>query len=207
MINEYPKAYRAIYNIIKDFKNNYRRQPMRIEVLKLLYLLDVDYYKRFGECYSEMDYMFYNHGPWTQEFHQTLDYMKENEIAESQQQTKDGRDYYLYSVTAKTPRETIDIDQDALEILSNIFFIYKHSELTEMLNIVYTEEPMASTNRGELIDMSKVVLSSRKKREQYRQLRAKQLDKVASLDNNPGEDDLAIFNEFKIIRDRANNTI
>ena len=76
----FPKAYKLLYFIVKSFKGTFKRQLKRTELIKLMYLTDLDYYKNFGEQYSEFNYIFYKRGPWTNQFHQILDYMMEVEI-------------------------------------------------------------------------------------------------------------------------------
>lgn len=207
MTTQYPNTYKAIYNIIKSFKKSYRKKPLRMEVLKLLYLIDIEYYKKYGTKYSELKYIYYNYGPWDRAFHVILDYMKETEISEIKSQGKNGKEYYLYSVTNKKPRFDTTIDPVVAEAIENHLFIYKYTELSEMLKVVYSQEPMASTKKGDLIDMAKTTLNARDKRKEYRQKRKTKLAKVATLQNNMVEDDLKIFNEFKPLRDRANSTL
>lgn len=207
MIEQYTNTYKIIYNIISGFGKHYRKKPLRIEVLKLVYLVDIEYYKKYGEKYSELNYIYYNHGPWDRAFHQVIEYMTEAEISEFPMQTQNGRDFYLYTTTGKTPRNDVNLSPEVSEILENIFFIYKHSELAQMLKVVYTEEPMASTKKGDQIDMSKLDLNAREKREAYRKQRKKHLENIATLKNNMDEDDLELFAELQALRDRANSTI
>lgn len=207
MIKSYPKAYKSIYYIISEFKKNFKRDPMRTEILKLLYLTDLDYYKKYGEKYTQLDYIFYKRGPWTEKFHHILDDMKGEEIWESKSKREDGEDFSLYGLTGQTPRRETEIDSDAKTIIDNYLFIFSESQLIHLLEFVYKEEPMASTKVGDPIDFSKIVLTVRDERERYRQKRRKQLEKVASLKNDMVEEDLELFNEFKPVRDRANREI
>ena len=207
MIEKYTNTYKIIYNIIKRFGKHYRKKPLRIEVLKLIYLVDIEYYKKYGEKYSELNYIYYNYGPWDRVFHEIIEYMVEIEISEFKMQTQEGNNFYLYITTKKNPRNETKLEAEVSDILENIFFIYKYSQLTEMLKIVYNQEPMASTKKGELIDMSKLDLNARTKRELYQQKRHKYLEKVSNLENKIDEDDLDLYFEFKRLRKRANSTI
>jgi len=207
MIEKYLNTYKVIYNIIKGFGKHYRKKPLRIEVLKLVYLVDIEHYKKYGEKYSELNYIYYNYGPWDRSFHQVIEYMSEIEVSEFPLKTQNGRDFYLYATTRKTPRNDINLIPEVSEILENIFFIYKHSELAQMLKVVYTQEPMASTQKGDQIDMSKLPLNSREKREVYRKQRKKQIENIATLKNDMDEDDLELFSGFQSLRKRANSTI
>ena len=207
MIKSYPKAYKSIYYIISEFKKNFKRDPMRTEILKLLYLADLDYYKKCGEKYTELDYIFYKRGPWTEVFHHILDDMKGKEIWESKLKRVNGEDFYLYGLTGKTPRSETEIESDVKTILDNYLFIFRESQLIHLLEFVYQEEPMASTKQGDPIDFSRATLNVRDERERYRQKRRRQLEKGVGLKNDMVEDDLELFNEFKPLRDRANKTL
>ncbi len=207
MVTSYPNTYKLIYYIVSEFKKNFKRHPKRTEILKLLYLTDLDYYKKYGEKYSELNYIFYKRGPWTEKFHHILDDMKAEEIWETKLKREDGEDFYLYGLTAKPPRYETEIDFDVKTILDQYLFIFKESQLMDLLEFVYMGEPVSSTERGDPIDFSKIVLNARSEREQYRQKRRKHLEKTASLKNEMNEDDLELFNEFKPLRDRANKEI
>ena len=57
------------------------------------------------------------------------------------------------------------------------------------------------------IDFSRVALNARTKRQEYRTNRKKQLEKIEKLKNNMTEEDIQLFNEFKLLRARANQYI
>jgi hypothetical protein len=152
-----------------------------------------------------MNYIFYNYGPWTKQYHQILNYMINQEITEFKKSQDE--DAWLYSITNKKPRHDVELENDINTILENNFFIYKDSELTQILNVVYKTEPMASTKRGEKIDFTKVPLYIRNKRLQYKEKRKKQLEKISKLQNNIGDHDIELLEAFKPFRDRANELI
>ncbi len=203
----FPKAYKLLYFIVKYFKKNFGRMPKRTELIKLMYLTDLDYYKKCGEKYSEFNYIFYQRGPWTKQFHQLLDYMKDEEIFETERSSGDGKAFFSYRLTTKTPRHDIELDNDVVSILENNFFIYKDSDLKQILDVVYKEEPMVSTPRNAEIDFSRVPLNAREKRLQYTQRRRKQLERLKKTENRMGKDDIDLLLEFKPFRDRANQLI
>ena len=201
----YPKTYKLLYFIVKNFKKNLKRSPNRTELIKLLYLTDLEYFKSYGEKYSELNYIFYNYGPWTRQYHQILDYMINQEIIEDKKFSNE--DAWSYSIANKKPRHDVELENDISTILENNFFIYKDSVLTQILKVVYTTEPIISTKRGEKIDFTKVPLNIRNKRLQYKEKRKKQLEKISKLQNNIGDHDLELLEAFKPFRDRANELI
>jgi len=201
----YPKTYKLLYTIVKNFRKNFRRSPNRTELIKLLYLTDLEYFKNYGEKYSELNYIYYNYGPWTKQYHQILDYMINQEIIENRKSPAE--DTWLYSINKNKPRHDIELENDVNTILENNFFIFKDSDLTQILRVVYTTEPMASTNRGDEIDFTKVPLHVRNKRLQYKSSRKKQVEKISKLQNKIEDHDVELLKAFKPFRDRANELI
>ena len=91
--------------------------------------------------------------------------MKDHEISETLMATQDWKPFYLYSTTIKKPRHEAVLEPETSEILNNLFFIYQYSQLKQMLSVVYSQEPMVSTEKGGPIDFSKVPLEAREKRQ------------------------------------------
>lgn len=205
----YEKAYKLLYYIVKMFYKNFRRSPSKTELIKMLYLTDLEYYRTFGEKYSELNYIYYHHGPWTKQYEQLLRYMIGNEIVESQQTSTDGKQYFLYFLTNNPPRHNIDIDDDVSVILNNNLFIYKESDLSQILAVVYKNEPMISAKRNELIDFSKVPINARNNRSRYRIRTKKQLKRINKINNNMRheDEDMGLYNELKPYRKRANELL
>jgi len=203
----YPKTYKLLYFIVKNFKKNFKHLPNRTELIKLLYLADLEYYKNYGKKYSELKYIYYKRGPWTSQFHQLLEYMKDEEIIETKNKTENGEIFFIYSITNKLPRHDVNLEDDINTIMLNNLFIYSESNLTQILEVVYTTEPMISTKRDDLIDFSKVPLHIRNKRLQYKEKRKKQLEKISKLQNQIEDHDFELLEAFKPYRDRANELI
>jgi len=203
----FPLAYKLLYYLIKSFKKEYRRYPKRTELIKMMYLTDLNYYNNYGEKYSEFEYIYYKRGPWTKQFHLLLEYMKGEEILETKRLTEDGREFFLYNISSKEPRHVVELGDDVISIIMDNFFIYKEVGLQKLLDAVYQEEPMASTEKGAEIDFSKAPLNVSSKRKQYKETRRKQLEKIKKLSNSMTEDDMELFNQFKSVRAKANELI
>lgn len=201
----YPKTYKLLYIIVKNFKKNFRRSPNRTELIKLLYLIDLEYFKNYGEKYSELNYIYYNYGPWTKQYHQILDYMINQEITENRKSPDE--DTWLYSITTNKPRHDIKLENDISIILENNLFIYKNADLSQILEVVYTTEPMVSTKRGNEIDFSRIPLHIRNKRLQYKEKRKKHLEEINESKNTIENHDIELLKTFKPYRDRANELL
>jgi hypothetical protein len=54
----------------------------KTKLLKLLYLVDIEHYRRFGKTLTEFDWKFYLYGPWTAEYDGLLEGLQQrNAIA------------------------------------------------------------------------------------------------------------------------------
>lgn len=201
----HPKTYKLLYFIVKNFKKYFKRPPNRTELIKMVFLTDLEYFKNYGEKYSELTYIFYNFGPWTIQYHEMLDYMKDQEIKESRKSSDESG--WLYSITSNEPRHESELEKDVSNILENLFFVYEESQLRQILKVVYTTEPMASTNRGDEIDFTKVSLNIRGKRLKYKLRRERQLEKINKLQNDIREHDIDLLEAFRPYRNRANELI
>lgn len=203
----YPKAYKLLYNIIKKFKKNFRRSPNRTELIKLLYLTDLEYFKNYGEKYSELNYIFYHHGPWTRQYHELLNYMIDSEISEYNKLPDSMA--WQYALRSFKPRHDVELDYEINTVLENNIFIYKESDLSQILQVVYTTEPLVSTPRNEEIDFYKVSLNIKNKRLQYKDKRKRYLDELEKFTDNlgDGQHDTELYMAFKPFRDRANELI
>lgn len=201
----YTKAYKLLYFIVLRFRKNFGRLPNRTELIKMLYLTDLEHYKKYGELYTEFKYIFYNYGPWTRQFHDLLDYMKTTEIKEIKKSPSE--DHWFYESTGNKPRHDANLEPDVTEVLENTLFIYEESNLKQILKVVYTTEPMVSTPRGEVIDFGKLPLNARSKRLQYKESRKRSLEKLAKLENSVGDEDSELLDELKPYRKRANQLL
>lgn len=202
-----PFAYKVLYYIVKSFKGHYRRFPKRTELIKLIYLTDVDYYRNYGEIFTEFEYIYYKKGPWTRQFHSLIEYMKNEEIIENRRIAENGNEFFLYNITKKPPRHDTQLESNVVDIILKNLFIYKDADLQLLLDAVYTQEPMLSATRDKPIDFTKVALKGSQERENYRRARNKHLKKIARIENRMEKDDLELLEEFGLLRIRANELI
>jgi len=127
--------------------------PTRTKVVKILYLIDVEYYRRHGSTLSQLPWKFLHYGPYTMEIEPLL---KSLSLGEEEIVVKDRRRVFTYKVEQP---ETLD----SLLSLPNRMMIEKIIErwalesLYKLLDYVYFEtEPMQGAVRGELLDFSTI---------------------------------------------------
>ena len=207
-MNDFPRAYQVLYYLIKNFAGAFRRAAKRTELIKIIYLTDLNYYKKYGVKFTEFDYVFYKYGPWTPQFQELLDYMRNEEILEAERPSGDGKTFFTYGITKKKPRHDVELAAEVKSIIKENLFIYRESQLQQILDAVYKQEPMASTERNSRIDFSKVPLDARARRMEFKRGRRKQLEKLALSKNRPTqEEDMDLFYQFKPLRAKANQLI
>lgn len=202
-----PKAYKLIYYLVSRFQGTFRRAPNRTELLKMVYLADLRHYKVYGHQFTEFRYIFYKKGPWTQQFHDLLDYMGTHEINETRRKFEDGKEGNYYAKTSKEPRHDTNLDEDIVAIITNNFFIFTESDLNGILDAVYSEEPMLSAKRNEEIDFTMLPLDARSRRLQRAKKRKIQIERLNKLQNIEDGDDIDLYNEMKPFRAKANELI
>ena len=84
MIEMNPVSVRVLRYIVDQIRER-DAIPTRTKVAKLLYLVDVEYYRRHGRTLTELAWRFLHYGPYAVEIEpllQSFDLEEENEIAE-----------------------------------------------------------------------------------------------------------------------------
>jgi len=129
---------------------------MKTNLLKLLYLVDLDYYKKKGKQATNFNYIYYKKGPWTPQFDQALDLLEGFEIKSiKKEKLETTGEYYIFCKGPK-PRFQPALPSDLKEIVDRILFIFEESPQKDLLQYVYSIEPMRSVRFKERIDFSRI---------------------------------------------------
>ncbi|MBA7628550.1 hypothetical protein ES703_36038 [subsurface metagenome] len=130
--------------------------PTRTRVAKLLYLIDVEYYRRYGQTLTELPWRFLHYGPYAVEVEQLLQsldlYIDAEEVI-----TRKG--YRAFTYKAQQP-ETLDdlLSSPEQGMIDRIIDRWALESLYGLLDYVYFEtEPMQAAARGNLLDFSQIV--------------------------------------------------
>jgi hypothetical protein len=144
MIN-FPKLSKAIEHVVD------RWGPIdgRTRLLKLIYLADFEWAKaNGGKPYTEADYYRWNHGPFSREFLECIEWMDGIEIAENPVRWEGGTTY-RYKSGPSTRLGSIAIDDNFLHLLDEIGARWRDRSLRELLDHVYQEEGFAKREFGQ----------------------------------------------------------
>jgi len=138
---------------VVDQLNQMGRAPSTIQLVKYLYLIDLEYARIYRRTLSGYGWIYYKYGPYAFEIADTARrvgfYLVEEEFETGE---KRGR-YYRVDQEARFPNELGSIVKD---ITDRVLHIWGLASTAEILDHVYFEtEPMEDAIYGELLDFSK----------------------------------------------------
>jgi hypothetical protein len=134
-------------------------RPIKTQLMKLFYLLDLEFYRRHNCTVTQLSWTYYHHGPYAVEVDRILGNLPD--IDESDFVSRAGRKGYAYT-------SQFDVDESERQLISTFGYPVKHvldhvldrwglEDLWPLLDYVYFEtEPMQGARRGDILDFSKV---------------------------------------------------
>lgn len=127
----------------------------KTQVVKLLYLTEVEFYREQGERLTNLDWLFYHYGPYALEIDTLLN---EKEFEMEKKETKSEREVQLYKIAEPVAKYTAHVDAKVSLLVKRIVGEWGNKPLEELLDYVYFEtEPMQSVERrGDHLDFSKI---------------------------------------------------
>lgn len=125
----------------------------KTQLVKLLYLTEVEFYRESGERLTNLDWLFHHYGPYALEIDTLL---KEKEFEMEKKETKSEREVQLYKIAEPTPKYASFVDAKVSLIIKQMVGAWGKKPLEELLDFVYFEtEPMqAVEQRGDHLDFS-----------------------------------------------------
>ena len=148
-------AERLILYVIQKIRDE-EAFVSRTKLLKVIYLIDVEYFRRHRKTLTGWDWVFHYYGPYVHTFPQVLDKLSLSDLSETEELIEGGRRIYGYEV---------DEDQDIDDLVSfadrvmidDIIRRWSLEDLNLLLNHVYFEtEPMIDAARGQPLDFNKI---------------------------------------------------
>lgn len=132
----------------------YPKELTRTTLVKLVYLTDVEYYKKYLRQTTELVYKYDQLGPFTWDIVDVAHELHPQFIKEEEATTPYGEKKYVYSATSSSYDFT-DLDDYTKEILHLVLERYSSFTLEELLDYVYTNPPLNCFKKGENLDFSK----------------------------------------------------
>jgi len=146
----------VVLNIIKQIIISAKEQdiivPAKTRLIKLLYLIEIEYYKLYQKRLAELKWQFYHYGPYTAEIESILGSPDIEEIPFVLKGGKLGSHYDLVEDDFRSY-----FPSDIKRIVDYVVKEWSEIDLSKLLDYVYFEtEPMRDARRGELLDFTKI---------------------------------------------------
>lgn len=126
------------------------RELGTIEFVKLIYLIDVTYYRILGRTLTNLEYFRYPKGPYTKEF---ADEIGELEAYEVTRQIKPSRGDSQFPKTAhkkgKNQRFRPSLEPEEQEVVDQVLLVAKDLKPMELEKLAYKTEPMQAIAKQE----------------------------------------------------------
>lgn len=129
----------------------------KTKLLKLLYLADIEHYRKAGETLTGFDWMFYLYGPWANEYDELLKQLAAEGVLRSEGWAGGGLEGERL-----IPLESVDLgrtirDNDVLFRTRRLVDVWADQGVPTLLDYVYFEtEPMQGAEKMARLDFSKI---------------------------------------------------
>jgi hypothetical protein len=140
----FPKLCKALEHLVD------RWGPVedRTRLTKLIYLADLEWARRNGGAYTEAKYYRWNHGPFSREVLESLEWMDGIEVVQNAL-SWNGEDRVSYHSGARTRLSGIDLDPTFVEILDRVGEQWSSRPLKELFDHVYARDKFQARAFGE----------------------------------------------------------
>lgn len=127
----------------------------KTQLIKLLYLTEVEYYRNYKQRLTDLKWLFYLYGPYAIELE---DILSDRVFEQTKMKTQDEKDFILFRVAEGMKQYKTEIDTKLSLLIKKIVGHWKDKTLEEMLDYVYFEtEPMeAVERRGDVLDFTTI---------------------------------------------------
>jgi hypothetical protein len=127
----------------------------KTQLVKLLYLTEVEYYRNYNERLTDLEWLFYHYGPYALAID---DILNESDFAQTKVKTKNEKEFILFKVAEGLSRYKSEVGTKVSLIIKKIVGQWKDKSLEELLDYVYFEtEPMeAVEKRGDVLDFTTI---------------------------------------------------
>jgi hypothetical protein len=139
-----PKLCKAIEHLID------RWGPIngRARLTKLIYLADQAWAQQHGSPYTEADYYRWNHGPFSREILQAIEWMDGVEIVEDGEQVAQGAPH-RYTPGVSTRLKELELHPEFVRLLDRVGQEWRGRPLRDLLDYVYGDESFSRREFGE----------------------------------------------------------
>ena len=165
----------------------------KTKLVKLLYLIDVENYRRRRKTLSGLEWRFYHYGPYAFEIDNALEELS-FDIPQEEVSTLSGHNAVVFRAHRElSPRLADYVQLRELRLVNDVIQRWGDTDFNSLLNHVYFHtEPMIDAKRGDFLDFSTV----------QRRRANQSADRVSQLPKDRLEEYKARFKEAKAKRIR-----
>ena len=128
----------------------------KTKLVKYLYLLDVEYYRKHRRTLTNLPWIYYKYGPYAHEFEDAYEELQKGQI-KVKKVSGDDYDAEIVNVRTPIPLEEVQPDPEIRILLKANAARWNKALLAELLSFVYNDtEPMLNAKRNELLDFGKI---------------------------------------------------
>jgi len=141
-----------LLDLIRYFVQRTGGYLTKIQLVKFIYLADLYAVKWTGKQITKLEWIFYHHGPWSQDIQAAIDELEGAEIETTVHFSKKyGKDAFLLGVgPSAAPPEHLDIGLELmLENIRREWAGFDEDKIDQLLKYVYEEtQPMRVAREG-----------------------------------------------------------
>lgn len=143
--------------VIKYMVDRLNGDLLKTQILKFLYLVDLEWVRYTGRQFTDLNWIWYLHGPWDRHFEEILADMCGKELECRTQPRFQGGHFSLFYPGSR-PRFDADLDLAEQAVVDRILDAFRQKSVRELLEeYVYQTAPMlAAERRGERLNLGLV---------------------------------------------------
>lgn len=126
----------------------------RTKLVKLLYLADIAHSRRTNISLTKVTYYSYYYGPYSERIMESIEKLNPYEIEESYRTSRDGKEYYTYSLGTNPRIARLDLTHEEKRTLDGIIATYGAMNLDDLLKYVYCTPQYRKSRKGETITIT-----------------------------------------------------
>lgn len=143
--------------LIKYMVDRLHGDLLKTQILKFLYLVDLEWVRYTGKQLTDLNWIWYLHGPWDRHFEDIIADMSGNEVECITQPRFQGGHFNLFYPGSR-PRFDVTLNLAEQAVVDRILEAFSQKSVRELLEeYVYQTAPMlAAQRRGERLDLGLV---------------------------------------------------
>lgn len=154
MSTQLNKTQSAIVYLLNELSG----RLLKTQLIKLLFLADIEHWKQTGKQLTDLKYVYDNFGPYDREYDNDLELLKNIQAIQTTKIEREDRYYFLIEKKSRTllKQASENIENIGRAILDEIISQYGKTTLKSLLEIVYAHPLISETTRGSVIDFNQI---------------------------------------------------